>query len=875
MGSLNRKDICKMDSALYFPNVHIARTEAGVNATLGIVIKSILKSNLIRIQEDYQSEKGEADQGTNPQYFQACREAFLRALSGWPDHLTMEIKITTAPDLICRPQGKIHIAILLHAHAETEGAAKEEILSRFLAMMPLLNSHFPEIEFLPITDIGKLRSAMFFPQATHAFTIHRRVHQINLSEPFRKRVAGLQAAPHSGDDGRFMIKHRYPWIPSLDDWSHLMDTMINQLDPIQLIVRLKTANINSIQLNELENNLRHCELFLSGGEPYQIAMKKQVEMIRDVTLGHLSDLTSSCFQAGVCLLAMHPLDISMGHVTGHAITGHTLLKDHRLFSGDFRVSAVDVQDALDSGCFYEKECFSVTEAASVFRFPSPPTEDLTGLPVRRCRTGLAVAAQYHSSGEHEITLFVNEHKHIVQPISIKAEDRMRHTFIIGQTGTGKSTLMESMILQDIKGGQGLAVIDPHGDLIDDILGKIPPERMEDVILFDVLDREHPVGFNILQWYTVDERDLIIDELYTVLDHIYDMKQTGGPIFESNFRGMLKLLMGEKRQDDFTPTILNFMMCYLNEEFLDWLGSRTEDPANRDFIRELKRTGGEVSLRNIAPYITSKFSRYINDTTLMRIIGQEQTSFDFDDIMNNGRIFLVKLGKGRFGSQVSSLLANMLVSRFKYAAMKRGDLPKNKRRDFYLYVDEFHNLPSENFTELLSEARKFRMSLTMATQYTAQISSRDTRDNLLSAVIGNVGTFVCFRIGQEDAKIISSVFHPYFSPLDIIGLPNWQGYARLQQGVDVVPPFSFRSYRDQTVFSEKQAKRTRAFSRFMYGMDSETVDMNIRKQRGAWRKPVPRNYEEKISGEEISEEEINELAQCVLQLARQGVDNHEG
>jgi hypothetical protein len=264
---------------------------------------------------------------------------------------------------------------------------------------------------------------------------------------------------------------------------------------------------------------------------------------------------------------------------------------------------------------------------------------------------------------------------------------------------------------------------------------------------------------------------------------------------------------------------------------------------------------------------------------MRIIGQEQTSFDFDDIMNNGRIFLVKLGKGRFGSQVSSLLANMLVSRFKYAAMKRGDLPKNKRRDFYLYVDEFHNLPSENFTELLSEARKFRMSLTMATQYTAQISSRGTRDNLLSAVIGNVGTFVSFRIGQEDAKIISSVFHPYFSSLDIIGLPNWQGYARLQQGVDVVPPFSFRSYRDQTVFSEKQAERTKAFSRFMYGMDSETVDMKIRKQRGAWRKPVPvnspKNSEEKISGEETSEEEINELAQCVLQLAKQGADNHEG
>lgn len=825
-----------MKSAPYFPKVHVVRTAAGVDATVGVVFKSILKRNLLMVQGDFHGDRGGIDQGPEPQYFQTSREAFLRALAGWPEHLTLEIRITTAPDLICKPQGKIHIVILLHTHAATEGAAKEEIITRYLALMPLLISHFPEIEFVPIIEVGELTHKNLCFQATHAVTLHRRVHQINLSEPFRKRVVGLQATPSSGEDCRFMIRHRYPWIPSLDDWSHLMDTLINQLDPVQFMVRIKPTNLNAIQLTELGNNLRNCELFLSSGEPYQIALKKQVEMIRDVTLEHLSALTSACFQTGVFLLAMHPLDISLGHVTGHAITGHSLPKERRLFQGDFTVSKVDVQDALDPRYWYEKEAFSVAEAASAFRFPSPPLEDFTGLPVRRCRTGLAITSHNHSKKEHEITLFVNEHKHMAQPISIGADDRMRHTFIIGQTGTGKSTLMESMILQDIRGGQGLAVIDPHGDLIDGILGKIPPERMEDVILFDVLDRESPVGFNILQWSTIDERDLIIDELYTVIDHLYDMRQTGGPMFEANMRGMLKLLMGERKCDDFTPTILNFIMCYLNESFRNWLGSRIDDPSNSDFIRELERTGGEGSIRNIAPYVTSKFGRYTNDTTLMRIIGQERTSFDFEDIMNNGKIFLVKLGKGRFGSQVSSLLANMLVSRFKYAAMRRGNLPKDKRRDFHLYVDECHNLPSENFTELLAEARKFRMSLTLATQYTAQMSSRDVRNNLLSAIIGNVGTFIAFRIGQEDAHLISSVFQPYFSSLDIVGLPNWQGYARLQQGVDVVPPFSFRSYRDQTVFNEKLAERIKEFSRFMYGMDKETVDERIREQRRAWQKP---------------------------------------
>jgi hypothetical protein len=177
-----------------------------------------------------------------------------------------------------------------------------------------------------------------------------------------------------------------------------------------------------------------------------------------------------------------------------------------------------------------------------------------------------------------------------------------------------------------------------------------------------------------------------------MDRIYDMRQTGGPIFESNFRGMLKLLMSDTARNDFVPTILDFSSCYLKSAFRNWLKNRTDDPQTLDFLKELERTGGEGSLQNLSPYVTSKFSRFIHDTRLRRIVGQEKTGFCFEEIMNQGKIFLVNLGKGRFGSMASALLANQLVSRFKLAAMKRADMRPEERREFYLYVDEAQNSP---------------------------------------------------------------------------------------------------------------------------------------------------------------------------------------
>lgn len=392
-------------------------------------------------------------------------------------------------------------------------------------------------------------------------------------------------------------------------------------------------------------------------------------------------------------------------------------------------------------------------------------------------------------------------------------------------------------MQDIRAGRGVAVIDPHGDMVDSVLEKIPSQRIDDVVLFDVLDREKPLGLNLIQWQTLDERDLIIDALYDTVDRVYDLQKTGGPIFESNFRGMLRLLMGEGPRGDFVPTVLEFTSCYLNTKFREWLKKSVREPQTLDFIEELERTGGEASLQNVSPYITSKFGRFTHDATLARIVGQQNTSIDFDDVMNNGKILLVKPGKGRFGSTVSALLANQIVSRFKIAAMKRGCMSPENRRDFMLYVDECHNLPPDSFTELLSEARKYRMGLVLATQYTAQLAGEGTgRNSLLSAILGNVGTVLIFRSGLEDAERLSPIVYPSSSSLDIIGLPNWHGYARLQTDHESIPPFSFRTRKDQTLPDRDRniASRILELSRLKYGMDADIVDTQIAYRRLLWK-----------------------------------------
>jgi hypothetical protein len=818
-----------------FPEILISRTDAGVEAAAGVKLRSILIADLL-VSSQQDGGNFHLSRRLDPRFQLQATESFLSAMASSLDNQMLELHLTVLPDLAYRPHGGIWITLFLRSFAPSEEKAKESVITGYLSLMPLLFSLFPEVEFEPLTSPEELLKRVLPFRAYHAVTIQRRREMISLTTPVTRSSIGFGSQSPQVSDAPHEMGHLYPWVPTMNDRSLLLDCLMGQLNPVQVIIRIKHSAVSTLAVTRLKEAIRKCEDFLNAKREYQITLNKQAELLRNLSLMQLAQLNQMALHLGVFMLTPGRVDPALVNVLGHAVTGSCLPAEEKdMYQGGFTVRETKPESVAQWSYSPEEEPFTLLEAAGSFIIPAAPTDETMGLPVRRCRTAPAKIPADGNPKGGDIKLFVNEHRGINHVVSLSIEERMRHTFIIGQTGTGKSTLMEKMILQDIRAGRGLAVIDPHGDMIDSILGRIPKGRAEDVVLFDMVDRERPLGFNLIQSRTVEERDLIVDELYLALDHIYDMKACGGPIFEANFRGMLRLLMGEGSRGDFVPTLLEFTSCYLNSDFRRWLKNSIADRQVLDFIEELEKTGGEASLHNVAPYITSKFSRFINDTTLMRIVGQEKTSFDFDEIMNKGKIFLVKLGKGRFGSTVSALIANQLVARFKLAAMKRGDMPPEDRRDFMLYVDECQNLPGENFIELLSQARKFGMGLVLATQYTAQLADAGGKGNgLLSAILGNVGTILIFRLGQEDAVRLAPVLHPYFSSLDIVGLPNWQGYARMQTTEDSMPPFSFRTRKDETPYTEHVANEIRNLSRLKYGTDRDSVDAQILHRRSLWK-----------------------------------------
>jgi hypothetical protein len=403
------------------------------------------------------------------------------------------------------------------------------------------------------------------------------------------------------------------------------------------------------------------------------------------------------------------------------------------------------------------------------------------------------------------------------------DDRRRHSYIVGKTGTGKSEYLKEMILQDIEAGHGVCAIDPHGDFVEDILELMPPERAEDVIYFNPSDLLRPMGMNIMEAETEDQMHFVAGSVINLMYKLYDPHRTGiiGPRFEHAIRNAMLTIMSRPGAT-FVELVRVMTDAKLVEEYLPYV----KDPMVKRYWTDQMAQTSDFHKSEVLDYIVSKFGRFVTNKTMRNIIGQPHSAFDFREAMDQKKIILCNLSKGILGEEDAKFLGLILVPKVLTAAMSRQDTPMENRPDFFLYVDEFQNFATEDFAVILSEARKYRLSLIVANQYISQID-----EEVKNAVFGNVGTMVSFRIGVTDANFLQHEFVPVFNETDLSNIEKYHVYIKTIVNNEPVPPFSMSLEKDMTAQdarrNPKLAEMIKELSRLKYGVDKDQIEAEIK------------------------------------------------
>ncbi len=462
----------------------------------------------------------------------------------------------------------------------------------------------------------------------------------------------------------------------------------------------------------------------------------------------------------------------------------------------------------------KSQILNVEELASIFHFPNK------GIETPNIRWLSAKDAPSPANLPEEGTLLGQSiYRGQRKQVKIADVDRRRHIYAIGKTGTGKTTLFVSMALTDIRGGKGICYIDPHGDAIGEILPKIPKERAKDVIVFNPADTQTPLGLNLLEAQTPEQRDFIVQEAIQIFYKLFDPEKIGivGPQWEHWMRNASLTLMAGPEGG----TLIEIPRLFVDKEFRDKKLAYVKDPQIRQFWEKQIAQTAEFHKSEMLNYFTSKFGRFITNEMMRNIIGQTRSAFDFRKVMDEGKILLINLSKGMIGEVNSNLLGMICVAKIQMAAMSRADIPEEQRKDFNLYVDEFQNFATENFAQILSEARKYRLNLNLTNQYIAQLD-----EQIRDAIFGNVGTILSFRIGAGDAEFLAKEFTPVFDQEDLINIDKYHAYIKLLINGVASKPFSMETIKDQAPANLKMGQYIFQLSRSKYGKNRTEVESGI-------------------------------------------------
>ncbi len=450
-------------------------------------------------------------------------------------------------------------------------------------------------------------------------------------------------------------------------------------------------------------------------------------------------------------------------------------------------------------------------------------------------------------------------------VFMKPADRRRHMYILGKTGAGKSEFIKTLIAQDIQEGKGVAVIDPHGDLVDGCLEIIPKERIDDVIYFNPADLDRPFGLNMMEYDPAhpEQKTFAVNEMISIFDQLYDLKQTGGPMFEQYMRNSMLLVMDDPESGS---TLLEITRVLADADFRKYKLARCTNRVVKDFWeKEAEKAGGDAALENMVPYITSKLNAFISNDYMRPIIIQQKSSFDFRKVLDEGKILLVNLSKGRLGEMNAALLGMILVGRLQISAFGRTDIEESARKDFFLYIDEFQNFITPSIATILSEARKYRLNLIMAHQYMGQLV-KNGRTEIRDAVLGNVGSLFVARIGPEDVEILGKIFHPVFSASDLMNTNKFTWNAKMIIDNAQEKPFTMQA-NPPTRGNPRVAELLREMSRLQYGKSREEIEeevaqrMNIGKRERSMPSipKFPSSYRDLFGADDKHEEEEGEIS----------------
>lgn len=476
----------------------------------------------------------------------------------------------------------------------------------------------------------------------------------------------------------------------------------------------------------------------------------------------------------------------------------------------------------------QRMVFSPDELSSLFHLPNIRFNKYPSIAWQNFK----IAPPPPNIPKEGILLGHNIYRNEKTEIRMKRDDRFRHFYVIGQTGTGKSSILQVMIRQDLKNGDGICVIDPHGSLIEDVIPFIPRHRADDVIYFEPSDMERPLGINLLEGDTWEEKEMVALDAMNIMIKLFD-EETFGPRIQDYFRNGCLTLMS----DPAGASLTDIVRLFTDDDFAKIKRTHVTNPIVGSFWDHQMAKTGAREKQEMIPYFAAKFGQFVTNTMMRNIIGQTKSAFDFAKVMQEGKILLMNLSKGSTGEINSRLLGLIIVQKIQMAALKREKLPKDQRRDFFLYIDEFQNYVTDSIQVILSEARKYRLSLNMAHQYLGQLEEGGTSSkkgtNLKDAIFGNVGSMMAYKIGAQDAEFMGKEMAPVFSDQDLINIDKFKAVMKLSIDTQPSRPFSIIPLNPYTEEGDKEAAEAyKQLSRLKFGRDRDYVEREILRRIGA-------------------------------------------